>query len=267
MSDWRELNRALWDERVPIHVASDFYDADGIVAGRSSLRDFEREELTDVAGRSLVHLQCHFGLDTISWAREGARVTGLDFSRPAIEAARALAARAGLEDDATFVHADVYDAPQALGGARFDVVYTGLGALNWLPDVERWAHVVRALLNPGGRLYLVEFHPFTATLADDELTVAYPYFHDEPLLFDDEGTYADLTAHTTQNRSVEWTHGLGEVVTAILGAGLQITLLHEHDHTLFQRWPFLERRDDGTYHLPNDRPSLPLMYSLLACSG
>ena len=267
MNDWRELNRALWDERVPIHVASDFYDAEGIVAGRSSLRDFERAELGDVRGLSLVHLQCHFGLDTISWAREGARVAGLDFSERAVEAARELADRAGLADDARFVRADVYDAPQALDGERFDVVYTGLGALNWLPDVERWAHVVRALLKPGGRLYLVEFHPFTATLADDELTVAYPYFHEEPLTFEDEGTYADLAAHTTQNRSVEWIHGLGEVVTAILGAGLQITLLHEHDHTLFERWPFLERHADGTYHLPADRPTLPLMYSLLACSG
>ena len=265
MSDWRDLNRAMWDERVPIHVASDFYDVDGFVAGRSTLRDFERDELTGVDGRTLVHLQCHFGLDTLSWARVGARVTGLDFSAPAVDAARDLAARAGIEAD--FVAADVYDAPDALGGRRFDVVYTGLGALNWLPDLERWAHVIRALLKPQGRLYLVEFHPFAGTLADEELTVAYPYFHDEPLAFEDPGTYADMSAPTTNNRSLEWNHGLAEVVTAILGAGLQIELLHEHGHTLFQRWPFLERRDDGTYHLPDDRPSLPLMYSLLACSG
>jgi len=265
MSEWRELNRALWDERVPIHTASDFYDVEGFLAGRSDLRDFERAELGDVTGKTLVHLQCHFGLDTLSWAREGARVSGLDFSTPAIEAARDIAERAGI--DADFVAADVYDAPDALGGRRFDVVYTGLGALNWLPDLERWAHVVRRLLNPGGRLYLVEFHPFVATLADEELSVAYPYFHTEPLEFDDPGTYADLTAQTTHNRSQEWNHGFAEVLTAILGAGLQIELLHEHDHTLFQRWPFLERRDDGTYHLPADRPSLPLMYSLIACSG
>jgi len=265
MTDWRETNRALWDERVPIHVGSDFYDVDGFLAGRSTLRAFEQRELTGVAGATLLHLQCHFGLDTLSWAREGARVTGLDFSAPAIEAARDVARRAGLEAD--FVHADVYDAPSALGGRRFDVVYTGLGALNWLPDVERWAHVIRALLAPHGRLYLVEFHPLAHTLADDELTVANPYFHDEPLVFEDEGTYADLEAKTTPNRSVEWIHGLGEVVSALLGAGLRITLLHEHDHTLFQRWPFLERRADGTYHVPADRPSLPLMYSLVSCSG
>jgi SAM-dependent methyltransferase len=266
MSDWRELNRAMWDERVPIHVGSDFYDVEGFLAGRSELRAFERDELGDVTGKTLVHLQCHFGLDTLSWAREGARVSGLDFSKPAVEAAQAIAARAGI--DADFVAADVYDAPAALGDRRFDIVYTGLGALNWLPDLERWAHVIRRLLAPGGRLYLVEFHPFASTLADDELTVAYPYFHDEPLSFDDPGTYADDSAATTQNRSLEWNHGFAEVITAIPGAGLQIELLHEHDHTLFARWPFLERRGDGTYQLPADRPSLPLMYSLVAsCSG
>ena len=266
MSDWRELNRAMWDERVPIHTDSDFYDVEGFLAGRSELRAFERDELGDVTGRTLVHLQCHFGLDTLSWAREGARVTGLDFSGPAVEAAREIAARAGIED-ADFVQADVYEAPEALGGRRFDIVYTGLGALNWLPDLERWAHVVRRLLAPSGRLYLVEFHPFTDTLADDELHVAYPYFHTEPLEFDDPGTYADMTAQTTHNRSLEWNHGFADVITALLGAGLQIELLHEHDHTLFPRWPFLERRD-RTYHLPADRPSLPLMYSLVAtCSG
>ena len=266
MTDWRDINRAMWDERVPIHTKSDFYDVEGFLDGRSSLRAFETTELPDVAGRTLVHLQCHFGLDTLSWAREGAHVAGLDFSEPAIAAARDIAARAGLAAD--FVAADVYDAPEALGNRRFDVVYTGLGALNWLPDLERWAHVVRKLLNPQGRLYLVEFHPFAATLADDELTVAYPYFGGEPLHFQDEGTYADLTAETTHNRSLEWNHGFAQVLTAILGAGLQIELLHEHDHTLVQRWPFLEPRDDGTYHLPSERPSLPLMYSLVAtCSG
>ena len=141
-----ELNRAWWDERVPIDVASEFYDVEGFRAGGSSLRPFEVEEVGDVADRSLLHLQCHFGLDTLSWARRGARVSGLDFSQPAIEAARALAADTGL--DAEFSVADVYDAPAVLGGRRFDVVYTGIGAINWLPDMERWARVVAELLEP-----------------------------------------------------------------------------------------------------------------------
>lgn len=260
--EWLALNRALWDERVPIHVASSFYDVDAFLAGGSTLRPFEVEEVGDVAGLTLLHAQCHFGLDTLSWARRGARVTGLDFSEPAIAAARKLAADAGLE--AEFVASDVYEAAGALGGRRFDVVYTGLGALNWLPDVERWARVIAGLVAPGGRFYLAEFHPFSAVFAEDALTVKYPYFHAEPFMWDEPGTYADVEAVTEHNRSVEWNHGLGAVVSALVAAGLRLEFLHEHDHTLFAVWPFLERLADGTYRMPEGTPSLPLMYSLLA---
>jgi SAM-dependent methyltransferase len=260
--DWRAVNRALWDERVPIHAASAFYDVDGFLAGSSTLRSFELEEVGDIAGLSLLHAQCHFGLDTLSWARRGARVTGLDFSTPAIAAARKLAAAADL--DAEFVEADVYDAVDAVGARRFDVVYTGLGALNWLPDVQRWARVMATLVAPGGRFYLAEFHPFAAVFADDDLTVAYPYFHAEPFVWDEPGTYTDRDAQTVHNRSIEWNHGLGAVISALVAAGLDVQFVHEHDHTLFARWPFLERAGDGTYRLPSGTPSLPLMYSLLA---
>jgi SAM-dependent methyltransferase len=260
--EWLAVNRALWDERVPIHVASAFYDVDAFLAGGSTLRSFELEEVGEVEGLTLVHAQCHFGLDTLSWARRGARVTGLDFSAPAIEAARKLAADAGLE--AEFVPADVYAAVEAIGGRRFDLVYTGLGALNWLPDIERWARVMASLVAPGGRFYLAEFHPFSAVFADDDLTVAYSYFHTEPFVWDEPGTYADPDAPTVHNRSIEWNHGLGAVVSALIAAGLRIELLHEHDYTLFPRWPFLEQAGNGIYRLPTRTPSLPLMYSLLA---
>src|SRR5581483_12208496 len=133
--DWIETNRAMWDERVPIHVSSEFYDVERFLEGWSPLRDFELQELTDIEGCTLAHPQCHFGLDTLAWARLGARVTGLDFSAPAIDAARNVAERAGIE--AEFVHANVYDAVQALENRRFDIVYTGLGAINWLPDIDR----------------------------------------------------------------------------------------------------------------------------------
>jgi SAM-dependent methyltransferase len=261
--DWAETNRAMWDERVPIHVGSDFYDVDGFLAGATTLRPFELEELGDVDGRTLVHPQCHFGLDTLSWARRGARVTGLDFSGPAVEAARDVAARAGLE--AGFVQADVHDAVQALGGRRFDVVYTGLGAINWLPDIERWAQVMVELLEPGGTFYLAEFHPFSWVFGDDDRTVDASYFSDGPVLFDDPpGSYADLNAPTQHNRSIEWNHGLGETVSALISAGLRIELLHEHDYTLFPRWPDLQVSGRHFYRLPEGEPSLPLMYSLRA---
>ncbi len=263
-ADWFATNRSWWDERAPIHVGSAFYGLEEFLTDPEAtrLRPFEIAEVGDVAGRTLVHPQCHFGLDTLSWARRGARVTGLDFSAPAIEAATGAARRAGL--DAEFLVGNVYDAPEVVAGRRFDVVYTGFGALNWLPDVGRWAEVMAALAAPGGMLYLAEFHPVHSILADDDLTVAFPYFHEEPQRFDaGAGTYADLSAATEANATVQWTHGLGEVLTAVLDAGFAIELFHEFDYTLFPRWPFLEERG-GTYHLPADRSSLPLMYSLRA---
>lgn len=190
-------------------------------------------------------------------------MTGLDFSAPAIRAAGELSRRAGIE--ASWVEADVYDAVEAVGGTRYDIVYTGLGALNWLPDIERWARVMAGLLAPGGRLYMAEFHPFAMVFGDEALTVSYPYFHSEPLEFDDPpGTYADLQAPTVHNRSIEWIHPIGSVVSALTAAGLRLEFLHEHDHTLFQAWPFLEPEERGIYRLPADMPSLPLMYSLRA---
>jgi SAM-dependent methyltransferase len=264
-TDWLATNRALWDERVSIHVASEFYDVEGFMAGGSSLRPFELDELGDVDGQTLVHPQCHFGLDTLSWARRGARVTGLDFSPPALAAARAIAERAGI--DAEFVEANVYDAVQALHGRRFDVVYTGLGAIIWLPDIERWAQTMVELMAPGGRFYLAEFHPFTDVFGDDDLTVSEPYFDDRPRLYDEPGTYADLTAPTVHTRSVEWHHGIGNVVSALAAAGLRIESLHEHEYTLSPRWPFLREDEDHRFHMPPDLPSLPLMYSLRASLG
>ena len=264
--EWADLNRRWWDERAPIHVASEFYDVPAFVADpeASVLRPFEIDEVGEVRGRTLMHPQYHLGLDTLSWARRGAQVTGIDFSEAAVAAASDLAGRAGLA--AEFVAGNVYDAVDLVDGRTFDVVYTGRGAINWLPDIDRWARVMAGLAAPGGMLYLTEFHPLHSVLGDDDLTVAYPYFHDRdaPLEFDEPGTYADLRATTDHNRTVEWTHGLGAVVTAIIDAGLAIELLHEFDYTLFPRWPFLVKSDRGTYRLPEGMPSIPLMYSLRA---
>jgi SAM-dependent methyltransferase len=258
------LNRAMWDERVPIHVAGEFYGVEKFRAdsGRLDVRPFEVEELGSVAGRTLVHLQCHFGLDTLSWARLGARVTGLDFSGPAVEAATRLAQEIGIEAD--FVEADLYDAVAALGHRSFDIVYTGKGALLWLPDIRRWATVCAALVAPGGTLYLSEFHPVTDMFAWESLAVERSYFDSGPVFDDSPGTYADLEADTVHNTTYEWLHPLGTVVTALIEAGLRIEFLHEHADTLFPRWPFLEHRDDGSFVLPPGMPQMPLMYSLRA---
>jgi SAM-dependent methyltransferase len=190
-------------------------------------------------------------------------VTGLDFSAPAMRAAAEVAQRAGLE--AEWVSSDVMRADEALRGRTFDVVYTGIGALNWLPDIDRWADVVRSLVAPGGRLYLVEFHPITEVFADESLTVENPYFLDGPRDWPvEEGTYAELEASTEHNATEEWAHPLGEVVSAIAARGLRIELLHEHDFTLYPRWPDLRREEGGIYRFGPGVPSLPLMYSLVA---
>ncbi|MEU2429068.1 methyltransferase domain-containing protein [Streptomyces sp. NPDC007861] len=266
-ADWRETNRSRWDERVPIHVAGDFYDLAAFRAGEDSLRDFETAEAGDVSGRSLLHLQCHIGLDTLSWARRGAsRVVGLDFSEPAVEAARTLAADLGLGPDrAAFVAADVYDAAEAVPDTSYDIVYTGVGALNWLPDVTRWAETAAALVAPGGFLYLAEFHPLTDSLDDATGSrVTHDYFARDAWIDETPGTYADFDARTVHNRSVEWQHPIGEVVSAIAAAGLRIEFLHEHDVSLFARFRSLRRHDDGYHRFPADRPRIPLMYSLKA---
>jgi SAM-dependent methyltransferase len=258
-----DLNRAWWDERVPIHLRSELYDLDSFRSGRDPIRAFEDAELGPVEGRTLAHLQCHFGLDSLGWARRGARVWGLDFSEPAVDTANALAAELGL--GAEFVCADVYDAVGALGGRRFQIVYTGLGALNWLPDIDRWAQTVARLIEPGGLLYLVEFHPFTWGFGDDELTLEHDYFRNpQGVLLEEAGTYADLGAITVHNRTVEWQHPLGEIVSAVIDAGLRLEFLHEHDYTLFPRWPFLEKHGFDQFRFPAERPRLPLMFSLRA---
>jgi SAM-dependent methyltransferase len=261
--EWFETNRLSWDERVPIHLQSAFYDLSGFKSGKNTLHPFELEELGSVEGSSLVHLQCHFGLDTLSWARLGAQVTGLDFSLPAVEAATQVAEDLGLP--ARFVHANVYQAPEALQ-ATYDVVYTGRGALIWLPDLSAWAEVVASLLNPGGRFYLHEFHPFADVFAEDSLEVVDGYFHEsEPRRWEGSGTYADTEADTAHNTSLEWKHPLGDVVTVLARVGLRIELLRERrGGSHFRRWPFMVESESGELVLPERMPALPLTYSLLA---
>jgi SAM-dependent methyltransferase len=260
--EWLRLNQLNWDERAGIHAASEFYGLADFRARRSTLRSFEQGEVGDVSGRSLLHLQCHMGQDTLSWARAGAETVGLDFSAPAIGTAGRLAEEIGLAERARFVVSDVYDAAAALPGERFDIVYTGLGALVWLPDLVRWAQVVASLLSPGGFLYLVEFHPVTDMLGDDGRTVKHDYFDAGGQEVDYQHTYTDGPP-MTNTRQVQWQHPLGEVLTALAGAGLRLDFFHEHEVTLFPRFPVLES-SDGEYRFPAGHPRVPLLYSLRA---
>jgi SAM-dependent methyltransferase len=262
-------NRRTWDAWTKIHLDSEFYDVAAFRDGSNSIRvrDYERTEIGSVEGKTLLHLQCHFGLDTLSWARLGAKVTGADFSQPAIDAADDLAADLGI--DARFVRSDLYDLPLVLD-EQFDIVYTSRGVLGWLPDIGRWAQVAAGFVKPGGIFYVSEVHPVAMALADEsvaagELHLGYPYWeHGDPLTFDVKGSYADRDAPTEGLKEHGWNHSLGEIVTALIDAGLRIDFLHEFD---FCEWemPFLVKDDDGLWRLPaTSGGQLPLFFSLRA---
>jgi SAM-dependent methyltransferase len=269
VTDYRTFNRANWDERAPAHAASADYALDLFRSDPTHLSDVVRFDLPllgDVAGLDGVHLQCHIGTDTISLARRGARMTGLDFSPASLAEARRLVAETG--SDVEFVEADVYDAVTVLGAGRFDLVFTGVGALCWLPDIGRWGRVVGDLLRPGGRLFIRESHPVLWSLDDrqDGLVIGYPYFETaEPLVFDEPGTYVETDVEFTQTLTHEWNHGLGEIVAALLEAGLEITGLVEHRSVPYEALPGQMEQIGGGEWRVRDRPErLPHSYTLQA---
>lgn len=265
------VNRDMWDERAPAHAASPDYHVADFVADPAYLSDvvrFDVPRLGDVRGLRGVHLQCHLGTDTISLARLGARMTGLDFSAAALAEARALSARCATPVE--FVEGDVHDAPELLGCGGFDLVFTGIGALCWLPSITRWAAVVDELLAPGGRLFLREGHPMLWSLAEPgaaaDLRVEYPYFEQaEPVRWDEGGTYVETDVEFRSTVSYEWNHGLGEVVSALLGRGLVITSLVEHDSIPWDGLPGLMVDAGGGEFRLADRPErLAASYTLQA---
>ncbi len=264
--DWNEANRRHWNERVPIHVASAFYDVEGFVAGHRQVEPFEIDELGPLGELRLAHLQCHFGLDTLDLVRlhPGLIGVGLDFSDQAVAAARSLARRVGLDDRCSFVHGDVMAAASLLDPSSFDVVYTGKGALGWLNDLAGWAASALALLKPGGFLYLSEFHPVGHALSFSEPTVGDDYFRTEPWVDETAGSYADESAVTEHNLAVCWNHPISSVLTALLGAGFEIRFFHEFDYTLFRLNEWLVDDGHGHWRWPSESARLPLMYSLKA---
>jgi SAM-dependent methyltransferase len=270
VTDYRAVNRANWDERAPAHAASPDYSLAEFAADPAFLsRDvrFDLPRLGDVRGLRGVHLQCHIGTDTISLSRLGARMTGLDFSPASVAEARRLAERLG--DPTEFVESDVYAAADVLPEQSFDLVFTGIGALCWLPSVDRWAAVVARLLKPGGRLFIREGHPVLWSLDDaakDHLVVRYPYFETaDPLVYVEGGTYVETDAVFTQNEAHSWNHGLGEIVTALFDHGLRLTMLVEHDSAPWEGLPGrMVRGDDGEWRLTEGRERVPLTYTLQA---
>jgi SAM-dependent methyltransferase len=269
LDDYLKANLASWDEAVGLHVGSDLYDLEGFRAGKSSLSELELSELGPLVGEgtTLLHLQCHFGLDTLSWARRGAVVTGIDFSGEGVTKARSLADDVGLSQRAAFVQSDVESLPDRLSG-EYDVVYTSWGALIWLGDLERWAEVVAHFLKPGGTFFVAEFHPCAFLIADDAtpdaMRIGYPYFqYGRPQRFDEPGDYADPAATPENTVTFEWNHGFAEIIDPLLRRGLRLDFLHEFPCTVpGLPLEFLERGDDGLLRVKGRHDDFPLSFTL-----
>ena len=269
MDEYAYVNKANWESRVPFHVAGyglqRYLDDPGFI---SDVVAFDRPRLGDIASKDLVHLQCHIGTDTLSLARLGARVTGLDFSPSALAAARTLAADCG--QPVRYVESELYNAPAALGTSRFDIVYTGIGALCWLPDIKRWASVVASLLRPGGRLFIREGHPMLWALGDDGseglITLDHPYFEGPPIPFSEATTYVEHQGALAAPDTLQFNHGLGEIFTALTRAGMSVASLEEHDSIPWQAFghELMEEIGGGEWRL-RDRPErLAASYTLQA---
>lgn len=270
MSDYVSLNKTNWDERAPLHAASPDYCVQRFIDDPQYLSDVVRFDLPllgDIRGLRGVHLQCHIGTDTLSLARLGAQMSGLDFSPASLAEARTLAQRCDAAID--YHESDVFKAAEVLPAASFDLVYTGIGALCWLPSIEQWARTVSALLKPGGRLFIREGHPMLWAINEDHsdsLRVELSYFErSEPLVWDDSSTYVETDKELEATVTHEWNHGLGEIISALLGQGLEITGLVEHQSIPWEALPGqMEVDEHGEYRLKHAPWRLPLSYTLQA---
>jgi SAM-dependent methyltransferase len=268
--EWQRANRAHWDELVGVHLGARGYDLSGLRSGRGRLTPIEEAELPELSGKRILHLQCHFGADSLCLAQRGAEVVGLDFSKPAIEAAWALAAELGLGHRASFVQAELYDAPAAVPRPHlFDLVFVTWGAICWLPDIARWGRTVAAMLRPGGSLYLADGHP-AAYVFDDERRQPdgmpgffAPYFSPEPVVAEAPKDYADPQARLANTTIHNWIHPLGAVVASLLASGFRLDRLNEHDAVPWPMFSILTKDPQGLYRWPGER-WLPLAFSLSA---
>ena len=260
--EYFEVNKSTWDKKVSIHATSEFYDVEGFKKGKTSLNAYELEELGEVCGKSLLHLHCHFGQDTLSWSRLGAKCTGIDLSSEGIKQAKLLNEELGF--DAKFIECNTYDIPKKVGG-KFDIVFASYGVIGWLPDLKTWGKIIASKLKTGGVFYLIEFHPIVwmFDFLQKPPKLLYPYQNSEAIYEEYKGTYANKNAKII-SKEYGWNHGLGEVVTALIDAGLQIELLHEFEKSPYNSFPEMDETDDGMYVLKENQRMFPLLYSIRA---
>jgi len=255
-----EINRQSWNNRTEAHLKSEFYDMEGFLQGKTSLNEIELNLLGDIQGKSILHLQCHFGQDTISLSRLGATATGVDLSDKAIESARKIAK--DTHSDAEFICCDIYDLPNHLD-EKFDIVFTSYGVIGWLPDLDKWAKIISSFLKPDGQFVFVEFHPVVWMFDDDFDKIAYRYFNSGAILESESGTYADKNADITQDY-VMWNHGLSEVVNSLLKNGLEINVLDEFDYSPYNCFNKTIEFEPKKYRIAHLDDKIPMLYSISA---
>lgn len=260
MENYLEINRQSWNAKVEPHLKSDFYDVKGFLEGKTSLKSIELELLGAISGKKILHLQCHFGQDSISLSRMGAQVTGIDLSDKAIETAKNLAHECGT--DTEFICSDVYQLPQVLE-KKFDMVFTSYGTIGWLPDLEKWAEVIAHFLKPEGKLVFVEFHPFVWMYDDDFTHIKYNYFNEKPIVETHEGTYADKMAEIIQ-KYVMWNHPTSEVLNSLIQNNLQINSFNEYDWSPYDCFLHNEKIGENQYRIPQFGNKVPHVFAVVA---
>ncbi|MDX8340437.1 class I SAM-dependent methyltransferase [Draconibacterium sp. IB214405] len=258
--DYIKINKKLWNERTEIHYDSEFYDMESFLNGKDSLNPIELLLLGDIEGKKVLHLQCHFGQDTLSLARHGALVTGVDFSEKAIKKARQLNTSLGL--NATFIQSDIYQLPEVLA-EEYDIVFTSYGVLGWLPDMKKWAEVVGRFLKPGGTFVLVEFHPVVWMFSNDFKQIEYKYTDSEPIIEEEEGTYTNKNA-PIKKQSVNWNHGLSTVMNPLIKTGFNITDFKEYNYSPYNCFENTVKVADGRYKIKGLEDKIPMVYSIKA---
>ncbi len=265
MQDYLSLNRASWNARTAAHWDSDFYDVPGWLAGNDSLRDIELALLpADLSGLRILHLQCHFGQDTLSLARRGAHVTGVDLSDAAIGRANELAERTGLTDRVRFINCDLYSLPDHLDeAASFDIVFTTYGTIGWLPDLDRWATLIAHYLRPGGTLVFADFHPVVWMLNDERTELHYRYFKDEPIVEEHTDSYTDNSGGLSYT-DVAWNHSFGEILGSLLAAGLRLDFFEEYDYSPYNCFPNMKEIGPHRYQFNELAGIVPVVYAIRA---
>ena len=260
MNDYLSKNRAAWNKKTEVHFGSEFYDMKGFLDGKTSLKKIELDLLGDIQSKTVLHLQCHFGQDTLSLARMGAIVTGVDLSDKAIEKAIEIAREINVP--AAFICCNIYDLPNHLH-QKFDIVFTTYGTIGWLPDIEEWAKVVSHFIKPGGKFIFAEFHPVVWMFDNDFTKIEYDYFQSSPIIETEEGTYADVSA-SIQPETISWNHGMAEVIHALLKNGLELQSLDEYDYSPYNCFKGMVEYEPGKFRIKHLEKRIPMVYSLSA---